>query len=152
MLTRALHARSRSDDGSISFAEFMSMTEGEAITFDHYLRLVRQTGGNLSLFSLQARESAMQAYDEVEKGIALEQEERRASVAGGGASPLAPIAARPSQVAPTHACTPTMPTPALPPGVIKLMCHQCRRAFGVPAGANMVSCPHCKAVNQVAVA
>ena len=45
------------------------------------------------------------------------------------------------------------PTPvAPPPGVIKLACGTCGMHFGVPIGAKMVKCPHCKAVNNTEIA
>jgi len=120
----------------IHFQEFMSITEGSAITFSRFLELVKNTAGDLSKISLKDKEEAMKAYADVEKGVALDDEPSPSK------TPAAPSSS--STPAP-----PPPPQPQLPPGVVKLACHQCKRAFGVPVGAKMVSCPHCAAVNNV---
>jgi len=122
------------DDG-IHFEEFMSITEGSAITFARYLQLVKNTG-DVSKISLKDREEAMKAYADVEKGVELDDEAPQ-------------VKARESAASSSSPAPPPPPQQQLPPGVVKLACHQCKRAFGVPVGAKMVSCPHCGAINNV---
>jgi len=120
----------------LNFGQFMSIAEGSAITFDEFLKLVHKTG-NIQT-SMKEEEAAMVAYAEAAKGITLDEEEAPAPAppasAGVAAAPAPPVVRQP---------------PALPPGVVRAVCHACRRPFGVPAGARMVACPHCQTVNQL---
>ena len=114
----------------------MTISEGSAITFDQFLKLVHKTG-NIQT-SMKEEEAAMVAYAEAAKGITLDDEEPEAPAApsSGGVQVQSapPVVKQPS---------------ALPPGVVRAVCHACRRPFGVPAGARMVACPHCQTVNQL---
>ena len=120
----------------LNFGQFMSIAEGSAITFDEFLKLVHKTGNIRT--SMKEEEAAMVAYAEAAKGITLDDEEAPAPAppasAGVAAAPAPPVVRQP---------------PALPPGVVRAVCHACRRPFGVPAGARMVACPHCQTVNQL---
>jgi len=133
-IARTILKQKGGTDG-IHFEEFMSITEGSAITFKRFLELVRNTAGDLDKISMKDKEEAMKAYKDVEQGVTLDEDEP------------SPTKTTPSAAASTPA---PRPQPQLPPGVVKLACHQCKRAFGVPVGAKMVSCPHCAAVNNVA--
>ena len=74
------------------FNEFMSLTEGDAISFDDFLKFIHKTGGNLSQINLKDREEAKQMYATEEaaaKGQKLE-----APAAGAGPQQLPPGIAR----------------------------------------------------------
>ena len=123
------------DNDSIDFEEFMTITHGDAVTFKEFLMLVKNTGGDFRRLSLFDKEQAMKAYADVEKGITIDEPSASSSAdAGAGVTAQAQVA----------------PQPVMPAGVQRLMCHQCKRAFGVPMGAKMVACPHCAAVNNCA--
>ena len=85
----------------------------------------------------------MKAYSEAAKGITLDEE--AAPVPTPSTLTAAASARQMTQVTPAP---PPQPKP-LPPGVVKAVCFQCKKAFGVPVGARMVACPHCQAVNQL---
>ena len=98
----------------------------------------------------------MKAYSEAAKGVKIDEEEDEESAAPAAATPTATPTATASpmnmvQVNPAPVQPRPQPRP-LPPGVVKAMCFQCKRPFGVPVGAKMVACPHCQAVNQLAAA
>jgi LSD1 subclass zinc finger protein len=131
---------------TVDFEQFMTMTHGDAITFKEYLKLVKKTGGNVNRLSLMQREQAMKAYADVEQGIELPAETTDPARQSAAVTPTQPTAVASSPLQPIAVMRP--PQPVLPAGVVKLMCHSCRRAFGVPAGAKMVACPHCAAVNN----
>jgi len=125
-----------SDDGKdgIDFGQFMSISEGSAITFDRFLDLVHKTGKMSA--SKEDEKAAMVAYAEAAKGVVLDEEQ------GGGK--------RKSQVDAEAAGATYVPKPpVMPPGVQRAMCHACKKPFGVPIGATMVACPHCQTVNQL---
>jgi LSD1 subclass zinc finger protein len=139
----------KGNQDGVGFEEFMSMIHGEAITFRQYLKLVKNTGGALNKLSLTEREGAMKAYSDVEKGVVLDESEVPAPAPASTAGAV-PQPHYPPQVVVPHVVTPVQPVVRqLPPGIIKLQCFRCRRAFGVPQGARMVACPHCAAVNNV---
>jgi LSD1 subclass zinc finger protein len=141
MIAKTILGKKTDKDGGINFAEFMSITEGSAITFDRYLSLVKQTGGDLHRISMVAKEQAMKAYADVEKGIKIEEEP--AAATPQPKQPSAP-GLYPGQPQVQTVQPQPQPQMVMPRGVIKLMCHSCRRPFGVPAGAKMVACPHCQ--------
>ena len=111
-----------------------TITHGDAVTFKEFLMLVKNTGGDFRRLSLFDKEQAMKAYADVEKGITIDEPSASSSAdAGAGVTAQAQVA----------------PQPVMPAGVQRLMCHQCKRAFGVPVGAKMVA-SHCAAVNNCA--
>ena len=85
----------------------------------------------------------MKAYSEAAKGIKIDEE------AAPAPAPSAPTAAASAQQMPQATAAPPPQPKPLPPGVVKAVCFQCKKAFGVPMGAKMVACPHCQAVNQL---
>ena len=142
---------------ALSFNEFMTITEGSTIPFESFLELVGRTARGLSKLDLTETKDAMQAYDDVEQGIELGPAGAPAPAGPSTPAQGEPAVPRPSsvQIQPVQ----QMPQPVmqpvqqmLPPGVVRLACGTCRAHFGVPAGAKMVRCPHCHAINNTALA
>jgi len=142
---------------SLTFNDFMEITEGSTIKFQDFLELVAYTAKQAQLDKVSQDEvaKAKAAYDVEEQkaaqGIMLDDEPAPATppqqqqVVQQVAGPQQVIMQMPMQ-------QPVQQRPALPPGVIKLACGQCRKHFGVPAGATMVKCPFCGALNNTAAA
>ena len=57
----------------VDFNEFMTLTEGATIGFETYLKLVKYTAkiAGLDKLGLKEKEEAIQAYNDVESGIVL---------------------------------------------------------------------------------
>ena len=144
---------------TLSFNEFMTITEGSTIPFDAFLEMVRHTARGLSKLDVTETADAMQAYSEVEQGISLEGGPAPAPAAAPAGPPMPTPAPRPTpaQIQPIQqfAMPPTVMQPVqqmLPPGVVKLACGTCGAHFGVPPSAKMVRCPHCHAINNTSLA
>lgn len=137
--------RDRSD--SISFTEFMSLTEGDAVTFDEYMQMVTYTGGNLGSVAKVEYDKASKAYTDVATGVKLlpDSPDRLAAASSSFASTSS--AAAGSNAPPT--APPPQAAPSMPAGVVRAQCFNCKSAFGVPAGAQACACPHCGSVNNV---
>ena len=146
MIARTVMKEGHRDGEGISFEEFMSLTEGDAVTFEEYIKMVAYTGGNLGSVSKADYEKAVKAYSDVAQGISIPASPEKATAARtSSAAPAASSAAGAvASTAPQAAAQ-----PALPPGVARAMCFNCKRAFGVPVGSQACACPHCGTVNNV---
>ena len=125
--------------GRIRFNDFMSLVEGgDTLDFKQFTGLVEGVAKKYAMDEEQKRQ-AMSAYEEVEKGISLE--ERRSSLSSPEKSTpgAAPAAASTSSAAAF--------TAAAKAG--DLTCFNCKKVFGVPPGAKAVACPHCNATNNI---
>jgi LSD1 subclass zinc finger protein len=151
MIAKTVFQLADKDKQGINFNEFMSLTEGDAIQFETYLNYIHRTGGNLAKLNLAEREAAIKAYkdeEEAVQGIRLGDDDADEPPQAAPTAPAAPAQpAMPQQVQQVVVQQP--PTPQLPPGVMKVMCYNCKRPFGVPVGAAAVQCPHCRTVNKL---
>ena len=141
IIVQANSSPSATKDDKLQFNEFMSTLEGldsDTYDFDKFQRLVKRTAA-LNRLSADTQQRAMNMYDAVENGIDLEE----------SAAERAPAAAPANRggggvfsVLPTINFAPK-------PQVRKITCHACKKVFGVPTGATVVACPHCRTANQV---
>jgi hypothetical protein len=122
-------------DSHLTFTEFMSCLEGGTLNFDRFVDLVHTTA-KLDKLNAEERVKAAQAYDAVEAGIDLDDELARETTRkeGGGAAGFTSL---------------FNPLTLLQKAPQRLSCYSCKKTFGVPDGASVIGCPHCRTPNSV---
>ena len=114
---------------------------GDTLDFDQFVNLVHTTG-KIEKLSQSDITRATSAYDAVAvaSGIDIEGQGsvgKSSDGSAGGGTPGGVTVKR-------HTSTTVQPR--------KMLCFSCRHTFGMPPGASLISCPHCKATNQAPTA